>query len=301
MIISASRRTDIPYLYGDWLISRIKAGSVKVRNPQLYNQVREVSLSPENIHCYVLWTKYPASLIKHYPYLKENNIPCYFHFTVNGYGTTLEPNVPPLEEVLKVFKETSKVFGERAVIWRYDPIIILPDKGIDYHLERFTYIAKALKTYTARCVTSFFDPYPHCERNEVLAGRIELSNDDKISLLKKMLKIARSQSILLNTCAEAEILEASEVENVPCVDPYLIEALFNRTCPKGKDRSQPPSCKCIRSIDIGEYNSCTMGCSYCYATRNLALSKSNLINNHLDSPFLAGWDSIDDLGHKLTR
>lgn len=33
MILSASRRTDIPCWYSDWFINRLKAGFVLVRNP----------------------------------------------------------------------------------------------------------------------------------------------------------------------------------------------------------------------------------------------------------------------------
>ncbi|MBN2461107.1 MAG: DUF1848 family protein, partial [Candidatus Cloacimonetes bacterium] len=39
MIISVSRRTDIPAFYSQWFLNRIRAGSVKVRNPYNYKQV----------------------------------------------------------------------------------------------------------------------------------------------------------------------------------------------------------------------------------------------------------------------
>lgn len=45
MIISASRRTDIPALYGDWFINRVRAGFAVVRNPADGRPVR-VPLTP---------------------------------------------------------------------------------------------------------------------------------------------------------------------------------------------------------------------------------------------------------------
>ena len=50
MIISASRRTDIPCFYSDWFFERIRAGKVWVRNPVNLHQISEISLSPEMVN-----------------------------------------------------------------------------------------------------------------------------------------------------------------------------------------------------------------------------------------------------------
>ena len=60
MILSASRRTDIPAFYADWFLNRLREGSVLVRNPMNYHQVSEVKLTPENVDCIVFWTKNPS-------------------------------------------------------------------------------------------------------------------------------------------------------------------------------------------------------------------------------------------------
>ena len=63
IIISASRRTDIPAFYSDWLIERLNSGFVEVTNP--YNHtVYSVPLSPESVHSIVLWSKDFAPLLK---------------------------------------------------------------------------------------------------------------------------------------------------------------------------------------------------------------------------------------------
>ena len=45
MIISASRRTDIPTYYSDWFMQRIKEGYVLARNPMNAHQVSRISLN----------------------------------------------------------------------------------------------------------------------------------------------------------------------------------------------------------------------------------------------------------------
>ena len=47
MLLSVSRRTDIPSCYSGWFYNRIKAGFVYVRNPMNYRQVSEVRLTPD--------------------------------------------------------------------------------------------------------------------------------------------------------------------------------------------------------------------------------------------------------------
>ena len=50
MIVSASRRTDLPRWYGEWFENRLRAGYALARNPMNAAQVRKVSLCPR------MWT-----------------------------------------------------------------------------------------------------------------------------------------------------------------------------------------------------------------------------------------------------
>ena len=47
MILSVSRRTDIPNYYSEWFFNRIKAGCVYVRNPMNARQVSKIDITPE--------------------------------------------------------------------------------------------------------------------------------------------------------------------------------------------------------------------------------------------------------------
>ena len=58
MIISVSRRTDIPAFYSEWFFNRIKEGFVYVQNPI---NPKQVSKQPINISVIII--KVPASLV----------------------------------------------------------------------------------------------------------------------------------------------------------------------------------------------------------------------------------------------
>ena len=66
MILSVSRRTDIPCHYTDWLINRVREGNGLVRNLLNPRQLSRVPVMPEAADCIVFWAKDPAPLI---PYL----------------------------------------------------------------------------------------------------------------------------------------------------------------------------------------------------------------------------------------
>ena len=63
MIISASRRTDIPTYYSEWFFNRIREGFVYVRNPMNIHQISKISLLPEVVDGIVFWTKNPVPML----------------------------------------------------------------------------------------------------------------------------------------------------------------------------------------------------------------------------------------------
>ena len=136
MIISASRRTDIPAFYSDWFIERIKEGFVLVRNPLNIHQVSKIKLTPDVVDFIVFWTKNPEPLLGKLNELQDYNY--YFQFTLNSYDTDIEEYVPNKGKyVLSTFKKLSDIIGKEKVIWRYDPILLNEKYNISYHLENF--------------------------------------------------------------------------------------------------------------------------------------------------------------------
>ena len=164
MIISASRRTDIPTYYSDWFMQRIKEGYVLARNPMNAHQVSRISLNPEVVDGIVFWTKNPLPMLDKLPLLKDYMY--YFQFTLNGYEQDVEAGVPPKDKfIVPGFQRLSDMLGPERVIWRYDPILLNNKYTFNYHVQRFAELAKQLAPYTKQCTISFLDMYAKTERN----------------------------------------------------------------------------------------------------------------------------------------
>ena len=164
MILSASRRTDIPNYYSEWLVRRFRAGFLCVKNPMDHRQVSRIALNPDVIDCIVFWTKNPVPM---FSYLDEfSRYMYYFQFTLTGYGKEIEPGLPDKKKVLiPAFRELADRIGGERVIWRYDPIFLSDRYTVDYHVKAFAQIAEALAGKTQRVVISFLDVYEKTKRN----------------------------------------------------------------------------------------------------------------------------------------
>ena len=80
MILSVSRRTDIPAFYSDWFFNRVREGFVYVRNPMNIHQVSRIKLSPDVIDCIVFWSKNPRPMLS--PLDELQPYMYYFQFTI---------------------------------------------------------------------------------------------------------------------------------------------------------------------------------------------------------------------------
>ena len=74
MILSVSRRTDIPNYYSEWFYNRIKEGFLYVRNPMNAHQISEIKITPDVVDCIVFWTKNPLPMIKRLDEIKVPDI-----------------------------------------------------------------------------------------------------------------------------------------------------------------------------------------------------------------------------------
>lgn len=294
MILSISRRTDIPAFYSDWFFNRVKEGFVCVRNPMNIHQISKIKITPDLVDCIVFWTKNPEKMLYRLDELRDYNF--YFQFTINPYNQSLELQVPKKEKVIDVFKKLSDEIGSNKVIWRYDPILFTNEIDIDYHVKYFEEIAKRLQHYTQRCVISFIDNYKKTENNLKNTYARELTDNEIITLTTKLVNIANSYNIEVLSCAEKIDLENLGVHHGKCIDDRIIEQITGYQLDAKKDKNQRQECGCIESIDIGEYNTCPHNCLYCYANFNKdSVLKKREKHNPL-SPLLVGEiDSDKDI------
>jgi DNA repair photolyase len=296
MIISASRRTDIPALYARWLINRVRAGHCRVVNPFNPRQVSNISLKPEDVDAVVFWTRHARPLLRWLPLLDELGYRYYFQYTITGYGRTLEPGVPPLETAVSTFRDLAEQLPRGAVIWRYDPILMGDAFPPQSHLERFSLIARQLEGRTSRVVTSLVHMYRKTERRlrAVFPRSGELSYDPAADpevpeLLSSLVRVAARHGMKVEACAQEQDWSALGIEKTRCVDDRVLSSLFGGEWPSSKDRGQRKQCECIPSKDIGAVNTCTFGCVYCYATLSQEIARRNLRRHDDRSPSLINY------------
>ena len=146
MILSASRRTDIPNYYSEWFFNRIKEGFLYVRNPMNAHQISRIQITPEVVDCIVFWTKNSAPMLQRLDEIKAYQY--YFQFTLTGYGNDVEVHLPDKKTgMIPIFQKLSDKIGRQRVIWRYDPIFFSDRYTREYHLKAFRQIAEDLGVF----------------------------------------------------------------------------------------------------------------------------------------------------------
>jgi len=274
-------------------MNRVKAGYLLVKNPFNTNQIRRVSLLPSDVDAIVFWTRNPSKLMPYIHELDCRGFKYYFQYTITGYPRSLEKSVPHPLKSIETFCHLSDLLSPSRVIWRYDPILLSNFVGMDEHKRRFERIATALNGKTKRVVISFADLYNKTNRNLNMVEGLSYTNilEDNVSLrelVNYVSSIAKSFGMEVQTCSEAIDLSSYGVVPGKCIDDDLLKTVFGIDVCHAKDPGQREACGCIKSVDIGQYNTCLHGCTYCYATFNAKLAAKSWEKHDPDSPFLVG-------------
>lgn len=303
-VISASRSTDIPAFHAEWFVRRLRAGYVKWVNP--FNQQPQY-ISFENAKVIVFWSKNPEPIVKHLPEIEKLGITYYFQYTVNDYETEgFEPNVPPLNDRLETFRRLSDMLGQERVIWRFDPLILTNLTCVGTLLSKLQSVGDKLHPYTRRLIFSFADisNYSKVQRNLMKAGIVyqDFTDDEIHEISAHIGQLCRTWGLNVFTCGERIDLSRHGIAKGKCIDDQLlldmtgndsdIMALFgyNKSAQPGlfdissrrrlKDPGQREACGCVFSKDIGQYNTCSHMCVYCYANSSPELVKKISPNAH---------------------
>lgn len=293
MILSVSRRTDIPNYYSEWFFNRLKDGFLYVRNPMNFHQISEIKISPDVVDCIVFWTKNPLPMMERLDELEAYNY--YFQFTLTGYGNDVERNLPNKKtSVIPIFQELSNKIGKEKVVWRYDPIFFSNRYNVQYHLKAFRSIAEALSGYTEKCVISFLDIYPKNKKNMDNLLSYDLSDSELREFAKELSNIAKENHIKIGSCAEKVDLDEYGIIHNSCIDKELIEKIIGCKLKINKDKNQRIECGCVESVEVGTYNTCKNGCVYCYANYSAKSVESNFQKYDPLSPLLCGHIEKDD-------
>ena len=271
-VISASRRTDIPMHFSPWLAAAVVQGHVEV--PQPYSgRVRSVSLRPEDVHSFVLWSKDFQPLLQdaggaRTALARYDQVFC--HLTLTGLGgTRVEPSIRPWREVACQLPELIEFAGDaRRVVVRYDPIVHWYEGGqVQSNLSLAEPILQVVsEAGLSTVIVSFATLY-----GKVLKRKgwrwYDPTVEEKQEIAARLLRTTSSLGLTLSACSQAA-LQATGIEPSRCIDGELLSRLHPLALPaaKDKDLGQRPECGCTRSVDIGSYlMRCPNGCRYCYA------------------------------------
>ena len=273
MIISSSRRTDIPAFYCKWFMNRIRAGYCAVPNPFNLNQVSFVSLKPEDVEVIVFWTRNPRPLM---PYLKELDrmgYYYYFQYTIMDNPRLIDTKTPSFKKALNTFRDLANQIGPEKIIWRYDPIFFTTITGTKFHHEMYSKISRHIKGHTFRSIVSIVDIYRKAskrirELKDLGVEIIEPNGKEFADFMHAIVESAIKTNLEIVSCAEELDLSVYGIKPGKCVDDEYVRKVFGIDVTAKKDPSQRRKCECIVSKDIGMYDSCSYGCCYSYATGN---------------------------------
>ncbi|WP_457791248.1 DUF1848 domain-containing protein [Anaeromassilibacillus sp. SJQ-5] len=295
MILSASRRTDIPAFYGNWLMNRLRAGFLLVRNPRNPRQVSRIDLSPENVDCIVFWTKNPAPFLSRLSELDARGIPYYFQFTLTPYGPELEPGLPDKSAVADIFRRLADRLGTHRVLWRFDPILLNADWDVPRILDAFARLCRRLAGYTEQCTISFLDVYAKV-RPAVRSGRIRPPQpDDMAALANTIGAIGGEAGLDVRACCEEMDWRPFGIRPASCISRERVERVCGCPIQAKLHNGQRPHCGCVDSVDIGAYDTCRNGCVYCYANAGGGAVAAACARHDPLSPLLTGRLLPDDV------
>jgi DNA repair photolyase len=280
IVLSASRRTDIPAFYMPWFMEQIKRGVFEVANP-FNRQVRNVPATPADVHTIVFWSKDFGLFLKENQAkkLQQAGYHLFFNFTINSSAPVLEPHVPLLDVRLKQLEQLCERFGSSVINWRFDPICFfrVSNGELQDNLHDLSRIAeKAAECGIKRCITSFLDFYPKIDKRISALPGFSFSNpppDTKKTTILKIEKLLSAYKINLKLCCEKEVMDTlpvnSSVTESSCIPNDLFLEFFGGNLSLKKDTGQRirKGCGCKVSVDIGSYHHhpCFHNCLFCYA------------------------------------
>ena len=283
MIYHASMRTDIPAFYSKWFYNRIRAGWFAVRNPYNDQSVTKHSLDPAVTDLLMFCTKNPEPMLSGLDLLRDYHQS--WHVTITPYGSDLEPNVPPKNDVVSAVQYLASIIGADRIAWRYDPIILTERYPIDYHVRAFERLASRLQHSVSSVIISFVLRYP---KLRVLAPFLsEVSASDKRIMIGRLSEISKRYSIPLKLCAEPHIY-TDLADQSGCETESGLESKIGYPIRLPRTKPKRTHCNCYLGLDMGAYNSCPHLCRYCYAN-NQTHEVTSAFNGHDPlSPILIG-------------
>lgn len=261
LILSASRRTDLPGFHAAECAHRIRTRVNRLRTREFYGAV--------------FWTRHVRPFLRGgelHDLVRSEIANPVANLTITGLGrSALEPGSPAVAEILSLLPSLVEAFHNEPwrIRWRFDPLIAGWTK-----LDDFERIARSMRALGIETCTFSFPAYrslngdltPQFER----AGIRRWRRDEKAEFMAALGALADQLGIrLLSCCQPANLDHHPMIASAQCVPPDVLVRGHpqRRRLDLGRDRSQRVHCNCAESEDIGDYerDRCQGGCAYCYS------------------------------------
>lgn len=257
---SLSRWTDVPAAKWAWFRANLERGFMLAFDPTTAVPSRW-SLKPEDTLGLTFWTKDPTNLLVDkallLPFLPRLKI----HVTVTGWEE-VEKGAPGLAEGADLLRETAETFGSENVYWRFSPVPLLPLPELTDRFERIARVAS--RAGLDRVYLAFL------QNNDLMP-----ETRDREGRLEVLSTLAKKVGLRILLCNEDTTLH--RVSDLPlnvgagvCAPPEDFDL-------PGFKRPPCEGCGCALMVDPFTINeSCTFGCTYCYAAdKTMADKKRN--------------------------
>ena len=301
MILSVSRRTDIPSRYPAWFMERVSAGYVLCRSPYRPSRVSRIPVTPDVVDAIVFWTKDPGPMLPHLDELDGRGFSYYFQLTLTGYGKDVEPGLRDKREILRDAARLGTRLGKRGLVWRYDPIYFTREYTMEWHKKTFSALCKELSGVTDQVTISFLDCYKGTRGSDLSAPKPE----EQLEFAAFAAQAGAEYGLRVCACCESPELSRVGVEKAACIDPERVRDIIGAPLRWKPDKSQRKGCGCCASVDVGMYDTCINGCRYCYANHSSALLMRRIAHYRVTSPLLCGelspFDSVVEKAYASDR
>lgn len=290
MILNISGRTDIVAFYSEWLMNRLEAGFVDVRNP--FNPKMVSRILMDDVDLLFFCTKNPIPILDK---LKDIKKKVYFHITLTPYKEDIEPNLPDKKEIIEAIKKLSNIIGKDNIVIRYDPAFISDKYSLDYHIKSFDRLCILLDGYVSKILISFIDDYKNVRSNYGFLKYKKLTDSDYEKIGTSFYKSAKKHNIVVHTCNEEKDLTEYGFIREDCLSRELAFKLTGNIYKKLWNARKSKFCRCVEMADIGVYNSCKHFCKYCYANYDEKKVIDNYSKHNPKSSLLIGELEEDDI------
>ena len=267
MIISASRRTDIPAFYAEWMLHRLRAGYCTVANPFNRNQVSRISLRPEDVDAIVFWTRNPRPLMRYIPRIGLPRIPLLLPIHDTGISSGNRPQIAACRggrpDIPRTFGATWPNPGDLALrshrlYWAH-PSGVSPVRTSSVWPNR----SGAIRV---RSVVSIVDMYRKTEsRMRTLEGTpAAVQPCDPAEFQRLMCRLGRTRPSERDGHRQLRRRDRPAAIRHPARQvrgrPGDHRGIRHGGSQERRIPTQRKACGCVVSRDIGMYESCLYGC-----------------------------------------